>query len=131
LWLGTDNYGATTTMADLEPLFAGTLFPTLRYLGLRNSDLEDAIAQAVAQSPLLERIRVLDLSLGVLTDTGAQALLDSPAVMRLEELDIHHHFCSEEMVERLEGLGIEVDASERETPDEWNGQEHRYVAVGE
>jgi hypothetical protein len=131
LWLGTDNYGATTTMADLEPLFASDLFPNLRSLGLRDSDLEDEIAQAAAHSPLLERVRVLDLSLGVLTDAGAQALVDSPAVLRLEKLDIHHHYCSEEMVARLEGLGIQVDASDRETPHEWGGEEHRYVAVGE
>jgi len=131
LWLGTDNYGATTTLADLEPLFAGGLFPNLRYLGLRDSDLQDEIAQAIAKSPILERIRVLDLSLGVLTDDGARALLDAPAVKKLEKLDIHHHYCSEEMVAKLEALGIAVDASERETPDEWNGEEHRYVSVGE
>jgi hypothetical protein len=131
LWLGTDNYGANTTIADLDPLFAGDLFPTLRYLGLRDSDLENEIAQAVAQSPLLERIRVLDLSLGVLGDTGAQALLDAPAVAKLEKLDIHHHYCSQEIVKRLEALPIAVDASEAETPDEYDGEEQRYVAVGE
>jgi len=131
LWLGTDNYGANTTIADLEPLFAGELFPSLRYLGLRDSDLENEIAQAIAQLPLLERIRVLDLSLGVLGDTGAQALLDAPALAKLEKLDIHHHYCSQEMVTRLEALPIALDASEAETPDEYDGEEQRYVAVGE
>ena len=79
----------------------------------------------------LSHIRVLDLSLGVLGDTGAQALLDAPAVSRLEKLDIHHHYCSQEMVKRLEALPIAVDAGETQTPHEYGGEEYRYVAVGE
>jgi hypothetical protein len=127
LWLGTDGYGGTVTVPDLEKILSGSLFPRLTYLGLRDSDIADAVAAAVAQSPLLERIEVLDLSMGTLGDEGVEALLASPALTRLKKLDIHHHYCSLEMVARLEGIGIEVDASERE--DE--GQYGRYVAVGE
>jgi len=80
---------------------------------------------------VVERIRVLDLSLGTLTDEGASALLDSPAIARLEKLDVHHHFCSEEMTAKLQSLGVEVDASEREKPDIYGDEVWRYVAVGE
>jgi hypothetical protein len=131
LWLGTDEYGATTTVADLEPLLAGTIFPGLRYLGLRDSEIANEIAATIAQSPILERIRVLDLSLGTLDDSGAAALLASPAIRKLEKLDLHHHYCSEAMMAQLQTLGIAVDVSEREEPDVWNGEEHRYVAVSE
>jgi hypothetical protein len=127
LWLGDANYGANTTMEDLAPLFTGQLFPNLRYLGLRDSEITNEIAQAIVQSPLLERLRVLDLSLGVLDDTGAAALLASPAVKKLEKLDIHHHYCSDQMVEQLKALGIEVDASDRQEEGEYG----RYVAVSE
>src|SRR5579871_2482328 len=41
LWLGTDNYGGTTTLDDLQPLLAGSLFPKLTYLGLRDSEIAD------------------------------------------------------------------------------------------
>jgi hypothetical protein len=82
----------------------------------------------VATAPVLDHVRVLDLSLGTLGDVGAAALLASPAVARLQKLDIHHHYCSDEMVARLQGLGIEVDASEQEREED---EDDRYVAVGE
>jgi len=129
LWLGDDGYGANTEMVDLAPILSGKLFPKLRYLGLRDSLLADAIAAAVSYSPLLERLRVLDLSLGTLCDNGAAALLASPGIKNLEFLDLHHHYCSDEMVSKLETLGIKVDASEQEDPEEYDGD--RYVAVAE
>lgn len=131
LWLGDTNYGATATAEDLAPILAGDRFPRLHYLGLRDSEIADQVAVAVAQASLLERIRVLDLSLGTLTDEGAAALLNSPAVARLEKLDIHHHFCSDEMVGKLKGLGTLVDANDPQTEEEHDGEIWRYVAVGE
>jgi hypothetical protein len=131
LWLGTEDYGADATIEDLEPILAGNVFPRLRYLGLRDSDIADVIAAAVARALVTERIKVLDLSLGTLSDVGAMDLLQSPAIRRLERLDIHHHYCSAEMVAQLKGLGIDVDAGESQEPDEFNGESWRYVAVGE
>jgi len=131
LWLGEENYGGDATVADLAPILDGGLFPKLKYLGLRDSEIADEIARAVATAPVVERIRVLDLSLGALTDEGAAALLAGPAIARLEKLDVHHHFCSEEMTAKLQSLGVEVDASEREKPDVYGDEVWRYVAVGE
>jgi hypothetical protein len=128
LWLGTENYGGTTTLEDLEPILNDSRFPGLTYLGLRDSEIADAIAAAVATAPVLAHLHTLDLSLGTLGDAGAAALLASPALARLKKLDIHHHYCSNAMIERLQGLGIEVDASEQE--DEAD-EDDRYVAVGE
>ena len=131
LWLGTEDYGGTATVEDLAPILAGTAFPRLRTLGLRDSAIADEIAAALAGAPLLERIRVLDLSLGTLTDAGAGALLASPALARLERLDIHHHYCSDATVARLEALGIAVDTSDPQEADESGGEVYRYVAVSE
>jgi hypothetical protein len=131
LWLGTEEYGASASVQDLAPLFAGTLFPRLRYLGLRDSHIANEIAVELVKTPILERIRVLDLSLGTLSDTGAAALLDCPAVARLEKLDIHHHFCSSEMVRKLHALGITLDASEAHDLGRYGDEDSRYVAVGE
>jgi hypothetical protein len=130
LWLGTDDYGGNGTVTDLAPILSGERFPKLRTLGLRDSVITDEIAAAVASAPILERIRVLDLSLGTLGDRGAEALLASPAVARLEKLDIHHHYCSEPMVVRLQALGLDVDASEPQEPD-GDDEDGRYVAVSE
>lgn len=127
LYLGTEDYGATSTPEDLTPLLAGTLFPRLKFLGLKNSDRQDEIAQIVAQAPVLEGLEELDLSLGTLTDEGAAALVASPRVHQLRKLSIVHHWCSDEVVEQLRGLGLEVDASEgQDREDDW-----RYVALGE
>jgi hypothetical protein len=131
LWLGDDGYGADATVDDLRPILDGQLFPKLRYLGLRDSCIADQVAAAVALAPVLHEVRVLDLSLGTLGNEGAEALLASPAVARLEKLDIHHHYVSNELVKKLKGLGIIVDASEVQKPDTWDNEEHRYVAVGE
>lgn len=131
LWLGEVQYGWDGTVDDLAPILSGEHFPRLRYLGLRDSAIADQIAAAVAVAPILERIEVLDLSLGTLSDEGALALYKSPAVRRLRRLDIHRHYCSEAMVAELQGLGIEVDASERQEPDIDGDEQRRYVAVGE
>jgi predicted DNA-binding WGR domain protein len=130
LWLGEENYGWDGTVEDLKPLLSGKLFPKLRYLGLRDSAIANDVATAVAPAPVLKKIQVLDLSLGNLSDEGARALLGSPAVAKLEKLDIHHHFVSDEVVAQLKALGIEVDASERREPWDFD-PDQRYIALGE
>ena len=131
LWLGTENYGGHVTIADLGPILRGDRFPALRRLGLRNAEGADAIAAAVAQAPLLSRLEVLDLSLGDLGDDGALALAASPAVAGLKALDIHHHYVSDEAILKLKGLGIQLEAGDRQKPEEWGGEAHRYIAVSE
>lgn len=131
LWLGTDEYGASVHIEDVQPILSGTLFPSLKYLGLRNSDISDEIAKALTEAPILERIEILDLSMGTLSDEGAQALLENAAITKLKKLDLQHHYCSDAMMEKLQTLGIEVDLSEQEEEDEYGGESHRYVAVGE
>jgi uncharacterized protein (TIGR02996 family) len=135
LWLGTEEYGADTTVADFKDILSGKNLPKLRYLGLRNSQIADAIAVALAKSPLLGRLRVLDLSLGTLGKRGAEALLAIPSLARLEKIDIHHHYVPPDLVSRLEALGPEVDASEAQEADEPDDPDqaegYRYVAHSE
>ncbi len=126
LWLGTDNYGGINDTAPLQPLLTTDGLPKLRYLGLRNSQIADAVAQAVAQSPILQRMEVLDLSLGTLGDAGAEALLNTPAIRKLKSLDIHHHWVSKKMVEQLAAL-VTLDAGDPQEGD----SEDRYCALSE
>ncbi len=131
LYLGEPNYGGDATVEDLAPLLRGERFPRLRYLGLKDSLIQDEIAGVVALAPVVQRLKVLDLSLGTLGDDGARALLASPAVAKLEKLDLHHHYVSDELAEQLRKLGPEVDLSDKREPDEWGGEQHRYIAVSE
>lgn len=127
LYLGTEDHGASVTLADLHPILSASVFASLRYLGVKNSEIQDEIAVALAHSPVLSRIEALDLSLGVLTDIGGSALAGSPGVQGLRWLDLHHHFLTPPVQEQLAGLGIPVDLADGQDPaEDW-----KFVAIGE
>ncbi len=135
LWLGSPHYEGIADPATLEPLLSGRLFKKLKYLGLRNSEIADAVARAVTQSKLLERLQVLDLSLGNLGDVGAEALLTCPNVRKLKKLDLHHHYITPPFIEELQKLPMEIDLSEAKTPNFYTYKDttyvSRYIAVSE
>ena len=135
MWLGVEEYGGDATVADLAPILAGGRLPALRHLGLRNSEIQDEIAAAVAGAPVVAQLTSLDLSLGVLTDEGVTALLDGQPLTHLTRLDLHHNFVTEPVAQRIraatESSGVEIDLSE--TGDSWedDGVVHRFTAVAE
>lgn len=132
LWLGDPSYGGDATVEDLAPLLsAGSTFPKLKYLGLKDSVIADEIAGVIALAPILSQLDVLDLSMGVLGDDGARALLASPAIRKLKKLDLHHHYISDPVAEELKQLGIEVDLSDPQSPDGLEDPEDRFIAVAE
>jgi hypothetical protein len=103
----------------------------LKYLGIKDSVVADEVAGVLAHSPIVQRLDVLDISMGTLGDEGARALLESPGIRKLKKLDVHHHFISDETVAKLQSLGVEVDASDKQEPNEWRGEKHRFIAVSE
>lgn len=132
IWLGVSWYGANTVVADLDPFLTGARLPALTSLALRNSEIQDEIAAAVAGAPVVARLKTLDLSMGTLGDDGAEALLGGQPLTHLAKLDLHHHFLSEPMEKRiretLEPAGVVVDLSGRESARD---DESRYTAVAE
>lgn len=129
LCLGTDNYGGDATIADLAPILSGERFPALRHLGLEDSEMQDAVAAAVAGAPVVARLESLSLAMGALTNEGAEALLSGQPLTHLRRLDLHHHYLTDAMMERVRAAlpGVDVDLDEQETADgEW-----RYIAVSE
>ncbi|MGW4500118.1 STM4015 family protein [Micromonospora sp. NPDC004336] len=133
LWLGTADYGGDARVADLAPLLAGKPFPALRRLGLRNAEIADDLAEALASAPVTARLERLDLSLGTLGDRGAAALTGGRSLTHLTELDLHHHYLSEEMAAAVAAAlpGVRVDVSDPREPDEYDGESYRYTAVSE
>jgi len=131
LWLGVDEYGGDATLEDFAPILSGSRWPGLRYLGLRNAEIADQLAAAVAAAPVVARLETLDLSLGVLSDTGAAALLAGQPLTHLRRLDLHHHFLSDEMVKRVAAELPAADLSEQERAETSNGDVWRYTAVSE
>jgi hypothetical protein len=138
LWLGTSEYGGDSRPADLAPVLDGTRLPALRHLALRNSEIQDEVAAAVATAPVVARLTSLDLSMGVLTDAGATALLDGRPLTHLASLDLHHNFLGAEVAQRLrdtlEPAGVRLDLDKGDAEEDTDGEEGtvwRYVAVGE
>jgi hypothetical protein len=131
LWLGTDNYGGDATVEDLRPILAGTRFPRLTTLGLRDAEIADQVAAALASAPVVARLEVLDLSLGLLSDTGASALLAGQPLTHLRHLDLHHHFISQPVQDRLAAevreAGVKLSLFDAGDPD----GDDRYIAVAE
>jgi hypothetical protein len=131
IWLGSEDYGGDATLDDLAPILSGRLFPRLTTLALRDCEWADDLAVALVDAPILARIKSLDLSLGNLGDRGALALAAAPVAARLESIDIHHHYVSDEAVAKLNALGPRINAEDREEPDKWDDEEHRFIAVSE
>jgi hypothetical protein len=133
LWLGTDEYGGDATVDDLAPILAGTRLPALRHLGLRDSEIADQVAAALAGAAVVARLETLDLSLGALGDVGAVSLLGGQPLIHLRRLDLHHHFLSaqirDRLVDELGAAGVEVDVSDEQDAEEDDGR--RYIAVAE
>ena len=73
------------------------------------------------------QLDTLDLSLGTLSDEGGQAILETPQLKRVKQLDLHHHYLSEDMMEKLKAMypGVNVDDAEEDDDG------HRFIAVSE
>ncbi|WP_433048579.1 STM4015 family protein [Dactylosporangium sp. CS-033363] len=130
LWLGTQEYGGDAVVDDLTPIMNGTELPALKRLALRNAEIADDVAGAVAAAPVVARLEHLDLSLGALSDAGAEALLLGQPLTHLRSLDLSHHFMSPDMAARFaeELPGVRVDVSDEQTIDE---DGFRYISVAE
>ncbi|BAY82615.1 leucine rich repeat variant [Calothrix parasitica NIES-267] len=130
LWLGADEYGGDCTVIDIKPILEDLIFPDLSYLGLRNSQFADDIAEAVIKSDLIKTISVLDLSLGNLTDKGAEILLNCSDVNELDILNVSEARLSEKMICKLAKLDCRLLADKQETDNDYD-DEYRYCAVTE
>ncbi|GGX73174.1 hypothetical protein GCM10010358_29550 [Streptomyces minutiscleroticus] len=137
LWLGTSDYGGDAEAGDLEPFFAGDRLPALKYLALRNSEIQDEVCARLASAPVVARLEVLDVSMGVLTDDGATALLTGQPLTHLKKLDLHHNYLSAALRTRLRetlepaGVEVDLDPDDADSDEEEDGTVWRFVAVGE
>jgi hypothetical protein len=128
LWLGSDDYGFDSKIKDFTPIFNGKKFPKLKFLGLKNSILQDEFAIEIASSAVLDQLETLDLSMGVLSDKGAKALLNSSKIKKLKFLNLNHHYMSKGMMDKLKKMGIPVSTDGQLEADE---EGDRYVEVSE
>ncbi|MEU8124556.1 STM4015 family protein [Spirillospora sp. NPDC049024] len=137
LWIGSEQYGGTSSPEDYAPFLTGERFPALKHLGLENGPFQDELAEALASAPVVARLESLSLAMGMLSDRGAEALLAGQPLTHLRSLDLHYAFLSEPMLERIEAAlpGVELDLEDALGEASWAGQEwvfsENYVAVAE
>jgi uncharacterized protein (TIGR02996 family) len=135
IWFGDPNYGADSSLDDLQPLLDATAAPAgLRHLGLMNCEHADELCSALARSALLPRLEVLDLSLGTLSDAGAAALLAGrERFAHLRRLNLAQSYLTDAACRELSALCAEVVTDEQREAEEVDadGNAFRYVSVGE
>lgn len=123
LYLGVEDYGFDGNADTVRTLLDKADFPSLEYLGLADSEIQDEVAEIAVNSHFMDQLGTLDLSMGTLTDKGGALLLEKlPYYGNLKKLDLHYHYLSEEMEQKLGGLPMEVDVSQRNKPDSYRGQ---------
>ena len=127
LWLGDDNYGFDGDVQTYARLLDAIDASRLDYLGLRDAQISDALAQYLAGCAWLGRLDTLDLSMGTIGDAGAQALCGSPHLAGLKTLDLSHHYIGDAWQAKLKALPCRVVLDDPQ--DEDDGE--RYVAVAE
>lgn len=132
LWLGTPAYGGLTDATPLAPILAGSLFPQLTHLGLRNAAFTDELVDALAASPLLPRLRSLDLSMGTLSDRGIRAMAAArDRFAHLEHLELDDNALADTKA-LAATLAANVHVGEQHDPERALPPiAERYTSVGE
>lgn len=133
IYMGVDDYGFDAKIKDMEPFVKKENFPQLKYLGLKNSDLEDEICELVLRGDILPQLEVLDLSYGTLSDKGVVLLINNiDKISHLKGLDLEYNYASKELLDKLkeqtDKFGIKLDMSQGEVDmDEENDWRYPYI----
>lgn len=132
LMFGRENYGCTSTVTSLSGILSGKGLPQLKALGLKNSEWETELIDAIAKSDLLPQLEELDLSMGVLFRDGPAALIKHKAKFaHLKKLILADNYL-EEQEDALEKAFPNLELGEqRELEGEPDDEYSRYTSVGE
>lgn len=122
LYIGSDNYGFDGDADTIRTLLSHSSFPKLEYLGIADSEIQDDLTEAVLESKYMGQIHTLDLSCGTLSDKGGLRLLEKlPLYPNIKTLDLHYHYMTDEVTKKLRELPLEIDLSEQNELEEYDG----------
>lgn len=133
LYIGVEDYGFDGDISTIQELLAKSDFPSLTYLGITDSEIQDEIVETVLASKYIDQIFSLDLSMGTLTDKGGQMLLDEvPKHPNIVLLNLEYHYLSDKMMKKLGDLeNVEVNVDEPQEVDEYDGEIYYYPMLTE
>ena len=133
LYIGVDNYGFDGDISTIQTFLAESDFPQLTCLGLTDSEIQDEVAEAALDCKYISQITTLDLSMGTLTDKGGQMLFEKlPQYPNIKHLDLEYHFLSNDMMKQLKELpDVEVNVSEQQKADRYDGEIYYYAMLTE
>jgi uncharacterized protein (TIGR02996 family) len=103
-------------LAELQPIFDGTLFPKLKHLGLGNSPQGDQICQALAASRIAAQLESLDMAKGTMGDIGAAALA-AGKFPKLATLDVTKCYLSDVGIEAIAKVAKTVIDDDQQEDD--------------
>lgn len=123
LYIGIEDYGFDGSADTIKELLEKADLPSLTYLGIADSEIQDELTEVVLSSKFMGQIDTLDLSCGTLTDKGGAMLLEKlPAWPNIRKLDVHHHYLSDEMMQKLAALPIDTDITEQNEVEVYHGE---------
>ncbi|NVB42435.1 WGR domain-containing protein [Pseudenhygromyxa sp. WMMC2535] len=133
VWFGREDYRGTTDVSALDALWSSKTLPALKHLGLKNSEMQDEIAAALASSEILDQLASVDLSMGTMREPGAQAIITAAKRFKhLKSLDLSENYVPWEQVSALhKALGEMVNLGRQRTPDQYDDEYYYYSVVGE
>lgn len=133
LMFGTEDYGCSSTVDSLEGILSGKGLPKLKVLGLKNSEWEAELIEAVAKSAILAKIEVLDLSMGVLWKEGTAAILKhAKAFEHLKKLILDDNYFDDAQIASIKAVLKNVQIGEQKELDDPDEEEpYRYTTIAE
>ncbi len=130
LYLGREEYGCSSTVKSLAGILAGKGLPKLTYLGLKNSEWEAQLIEAVANSEILKRLKIVDFSMGMMFDDAATALDQHAEKFRhLDRLILDDNFFTDEHIAKLQSILPNADFGTQKTAD--GDDNYRYTTIAE
>lgn len=123
LYVGVENYGFEGDENTIRTLLEKSNFPKLEYLGIVDSEIQNAIAAAVLDCKYMKQLHTLDLSCGTLTDEGGSLLLEKlPEYPNIKKVDLHYHYLTDKMTAKLKKLPVEINLSEQNKAENYHGE---------
>jgi len=128
IYLGVEDYGFDANIKDIRGLMSAKLYPSLKYLGIKNSEIQNEVFEAVLESDILLQLEVLDISYGTFDNKGAEVLLKNMEKLKhLNKINIEYNFITEEYIKKIieaaEKYGIEIETSQDDVDLEWSDEE--------